>query len=189
MELTIIEKGASFDLDIATKQEGPKTFYFGAGWDNPNGPVDLDIVCVLLTGGKLAAQSDLVYFGNRSAQGVNLSEDNQTGEGEGDDEDIVINLDEVASSVTSIVIGLAAYAGADLAGAPNAHFRVCDGDNENSEQIGDVVVSDASPGDTVLTAFSLNRGDDGHWVLENIGEFLAAGQGGASIKGFAGQYQ
>ncbi len=189
MELQIIEKGATFELDVVSKQEGPKTYYFGAGWDNPNGPVDLDIVCVALSGGKLTAQSNFVYFGNRNAPGIALSEDNQTGEGDGDDEDIVINTAEVAADVDSIVVGLAAYAGADLHSAPNTHFRVCDGSEESSEQIGDVVVGgDATTGDTVLVAFTLKRGANG-WELENNAAFHKMGQASEAIKGFGGLYQ
>jgi len=187
--LDIIEKGATFELTVKSKQEGPKVFYFGAGWDNPNGPVDLDIVCALLTDGKLASNSDFVYFGNRFAKGVTLSEDNTTGEGEGDDEDIVIDTSKVDDKIDKIVIGLAAYAGADLHSAPNPHFRVCDGDNEQSEQIGDIVVGgDATTGDTVLVAFTLMRTSDG-WGLENNAEFHKKGQGTGAIQGFGALYQ
>lgn len=126
-----------------------------------------------------------MYFGNRTAPGVQLSEDNTTGEGEGDDENIVINTALVASEINSIVIGLAAYAGADLHSAPNPHFRVCDGSEEVSPQIGDVVVGDdAVSGNTVLKAFTLTRGQDGNWSLENNAEFHSMGQGSAAIQAF-----
>ena len=187
--LNIIEKGTTFELSVKSKQEGPQVFYFGAGWDNPNGPVDLDIVCALLSDGKLVSNSDFVYFGNRNAPGVALSEDNQTGEGDGDDEDIVIDTSKVDSKIDKIVIGLAAYAGADLHSAPNPHFRVCDGDNEQSEQIGDVVVGgDATAGDTVLVAFTLMRTSSG-WALENNAEFHKKGQGTGAIQGFGALFQ
>ena len=187
--LDIIEKGTTFELSVKSKQEGPKVFYFGAGWDNPNGPVDLDIVCALLIDGKLTTNSNFVYFGNRTAPGVSLSKDNTTGEGEGDDEDIVIDTSKLDDNIDKIVIGLAAYAGADLHSAPNTHFRVCDGDNENSEQIGDVVVGgDATAGDTVLVAFTLMRTTSG-FVLENNAEFHQKGQGKEAIHGFGSLFQ
>lgn len=187
--LNIIEKGTTFELSVKSKQEGAQVFYFGAGWDNPNGPVDLDIVCAALVDGKLTTNSNFVYFGNRSASGIALSEDNQTGDGDGDDEDIVIDTSKVDANVDKIVIGLAAYAGADLHDAPNPHFRVCDGDNENSEQIGDVVVTGgATSGDTVLVAFTLMRTSSG-WVLENNAEFHKKGQGTNAIQGFGALFQ
>lgn len=186
--LNIIEKGATFELSVQSKQENSGTFYFGAGWDNPNGPVDLDIVCAVLHNGKLSNQSDFVYFGNRSAPGVALSEDNQTGEGEGDDEDIVIDTAKLDEGVDKVVIGLAAYAGADLFSAPNAHFRVCDGAEESSEQIGDVVLNGATDGDTVLVAFTLIKTDN-VWTLENNSEFHKKGQGTGAIQGFGALFQ
>jgi stress response protein SCP2 len=160
--LDIIEKGTTFELSVKSKQDNGGTYYFGAGWDNPNGPVDLDIVCAVLHDGKITGNDDLVYFGNKTAPGVTLSEDNTTGEG--------------------------AYSGADLHGAPNAHFRVCDGDQESSEQIGDVVMGDATAGDTVLVAFALNRTDAG-WTLENKSELHQKGQGSGAIQGFGSLYQ
>lgn len=187
--LDIIEKGTTFELSVISKQEGPQVFYFGAGWDNPNGPVDLDIVCALLVDGKLTTNSNFVYFGNRFAPGVTLSEDNQTGDGDGDDEDIVIDTSKIDDSVDKIVIGLAAYAGADLSNAPNTHFRVCDGDNENSNQVGDVVVGGgATSGDTVLIAFTLLKTSTG-WILENNAEFHKKGQGTGAIQGFGSLFQ
>lgn len=183
MDLQIIEKGATFELDVVSKQEGPKKYYFGAGWDNPNGPVDLDIVCAILTNGKLSNKSNFVYFGNRFAPGVSLSEDNTTGDGDGDDESIVIDTSLIPDDVNNIVIGLVAYAGADLNSAPNTHFRVCDGSEETSPQIADIKMIAANPKDTVLIAFTLNRTSNG-WTLENKSQFHQMDQGGTAIKGF-----
>lgn len=187
MELQIIEKGQTFDLEIASKAK--EQFYFGAGWDNPNGPVDLDLVCCLLSGGKLTNAHNYVYFGNRFAQGVKLSEDNQTGEGDGDDESLIIDTRELAGDIDSIVVGLVAYAGADLSSAPNPHFRVCDGSEETSPQLADVPLRDtAKPGDTALVACLLKKTSNG-WTLENKSELYAMGNGSDAIKAFAQQYQ
>ena len=109
----------------------------------------------------------------------------ESGAGSAPGSAIIIDTGALPSDVDSIEIGLAAYAGADLSGAPNAHFRVCDGSEESSPQIADVVVGDASPGDTVLHAFRLKK-TDGVWSLENVGEFHAKGAAGAAIQGFAG---
>ncbi len=185
MEINILEKGNSINLDIASKnQSDEKQFYFGAGWDNPNGPVDLDIVCVLLTNGKLSNQKNLIYFGNRIAPGVQLSEDNTTGEGEGDDESIVISTASLDDNIDNIVIGLAAYAGADFSNAPNPHFRACDGGVEESVQIADVKAGAGISGDTVLVAFKLEKTLEG-WVLTNVGDFHNKGTQQAAIEGFA----
>lgn len=188
--LDIIEKGQSFDLAVKSKRTAPTKFYFGAGWDTKDGAaVDLDIVAVIQRNGVLTQKSDFVYFGNRNATGVALSEDNQTGEGDGDDEDIVIDVTALDADVDKVTIGLVAYAGADLSCAPNSHFRVCDGDNEASEQIGDVALGDAAiVGDTAIIAFELVRTATG-WVLENKSELLQLGAGTAAITAFGARFQ
>ena len=105
MELQIIEKGQSFDLTVMSKRAAPDKFYFGAGWDTKDGKaVDLDIVAVVLRGGKLTQQSDFIYFGNKQTTGVQLSEDNTTGEGDGDDEDIVIDTSALDADVEKQVV-------------------------------------------------------------------------------------
>lgn len=190
MELTVIKKDVPFKLSAISKQVADaQTFYFGAGWDNPNGPVDLDIVAVALENGKITKQSDLVYFSNKTGStGIVLSEDNTTGEGDGDDEDIVINTSLIPANIDQIAVGLACYSRTNFAEAPNVHFRVCDGDNEESEQIGDVAFDgSATSSDTVLVAFVLSRTADG-WVLENKSELHALGNGTDAILGFGGLY-
>lgn len=189
LDIKILEKGAKFDLTIQSKQSIPTKFYFGAGWDNPNGPVDLDIVAASLVGGKLTQGSDLVYFSNRTSPGIQLSEDNTTGDGDGDDENIVIDTALIPANVDAVIIGLAAYGqGVDLHNAPNAHFRVCDGDNEQSEQIGDIKLTAAQSSDTVVSAFQLVRNGD-NWDLENLAQYHQLGNGTGAIKGFGELYK
>ena len=185
--MEIIAKGQELNLDIASKQEtGSASFYFGAGWDNPNGPVDLDMVIVALRGGKLTSDSDLAYYAKRDAiKGVFLSEDNQTGDGDGDDEHVIVQEPNLDPDVDGLVIGLACYSdGVDFANAPNPHFRVCDGDKEDSPQIADVPAGSGKAGDTVLVGFHLTKGSNGEWSVKNDGLFYAKGNGVDSIKGF-----
>lgn len=184
-ELKVLAKGEALVLDVESKQAaGSQQFYFGAGWDNPDGPVDLDIVAVALDGGVLGKQTDLVYFGNMTGSpGIVLSEDNTTGEGDGDDESIVVNTADVPSNISTIVVGLAAYSKTDFSKAPNPHFRACDGSEESSPQIAEVPAGAGSAGQTVLEAFRLNRTGSG-WSLENTGVFHACGNGSAAIQGF-----
>lgn len=185
MEFAIIEKGAELDFNLVTKQAGPQVFYIGAGWDTNNGgAVDLDLVAAVLRGGKVTQASDLIYFGNRfGAKGVALSEDNTTGEGDGDDESIVIKMDEVDADVDAIYIGLACYSNVTMDTTVNTHFRICDGDNENSEQIADVKLDGATAGSTVLNGVKLSRGTHG-WTLTNVDEFHSCGNGTEAISGF-----
>lgn len=186
--MDILPKGEALALDIKSKQEAPagqRKFYFGAGWDNPNGPVDLDIVAVALRGGKLTKDTDLVYFNNQNGSpGLALSDDNRTGDGDGDDESIVIDTAAIPADVDAIAVGLVAYSATNFSKAPNPHFRACDGDQETSEQIADVPAGSGGPGDTGLVAFRLERVADG-WELRNVATFHQLGNGTDAVRGFA----
>lgn len=188
MDFDIVAKGV--EVEIKDKQGAAFTkLYIGAGWDTAAGAaVDLDLVAACLTGGKLTAQTRLVYFGDKDEPGIRLSEDNTTGEGDGDDENMVIDLTQVEADVDSIAIGLVAYAGADLSSAQNVHFRIVNGSNENDPQVFDVTIDMAArSGDTVLHAANLKRGANG-WMIENVTTFHQKGTGNDAVKGFAGLF-
>lgn len=186
MKFDIVEKGAS--LEIKDKESGAaiKQLYVGAGWDVSGEGVDLDLVAACLIGGKLVqgGTGRLVYFGDKTEPGVQLSADNTTGEGEGDDENITFDLDKVEADVDSIAIGIAAYKGADLSSAANVKFRGVNGLVGTGAQLFEAPMQSAAAGDTVLHAVTLKRGANG-WTLENVGIFHKKGQGKAAIEGFA----
>lgn len=192
-ELKIVGKGETLDLSVLSKQDPASgVFYFGAGWDGTKeNPVDLDITCALLVGGKLLSKADYVYYGNKKAPGVQLSEDNTTGvdtDDNGDDEDIVIDTKALSPDVDQIIIGLVAYSGGDLALTPNVHFRVCDGGQFESVQIADIKMGEAVAGDTGLVAFSLTKQSDKSWKLDVMSDFKSIGSGSDAITEWAKPY-
>lgn len=183
----IVEKGVSFEIKDKSGNV-VNNLYVGAGWDFTGQPVDLDLVAACLSKGKLIAATRLVYFGDKTEPGVQLSEDNTTGEGDGDDENLIIDFSKVEADVDSIAIGVCAYAGADLSTAKNVHLRGVNGTKENDPQIFEAPMQLASPGDTVLHAVNLNRAVGG-WTIENINNFHKKGNGKAAIEGFAKLFQ
>lgn len=186
MNFQIIEKGMTVEIkDKAGKSLN--NVYVGAGWDMGSKPVDLDLVAACLANGKLTDPTRLVYFNDKTEPGVQLSADNTTGEGDGDDESIVFDLSKVESDVNSIAIGVAAYSGADLTTAQNFHFRIVDGSNASGTQLFDAKMDNAKSGDTVLLAGYLKRTASG-WTFENTSAFYAKGNGKAAIEGFAGLF-
>ena len=183
MDIQIVEKGMT--LDIKDKAGNHFTnLYVGAGWDMGNQPVDLDLVAACLSNGKLTAATRLVYFGDKTEPGVTLGADNTTGAGDGDDESILIDLTKTESDIDSIALGIAAYAGADLASAKNFHFRIVNGTKPTDTQVFEVKMGGATAGDTVLHAATLKKSAAG-WTIENVSKFYKTGNGSAAIKGFA----
>ena len=93
----------------------------GLGWDEVKvkrgffapkpKPIDCDASAIILTNGKLISNNDLVYFGNlrhNSGSIVHLG-DNLTGAGDGDDEQIVMDLNSVPPHIDRIVFVVNIY--------------------------------------------------------------------------------
>lgn len=105
-----LDKGQS--LDLKKDRANLAKVMLGAGWDvvdsGPN--LDADLSAFLLTNGRVAdPKKDVVYFGNLAAEGVKHSGDNLTGEGDGDDEQIMVDLSALPSSVTSVLFVINIY--------------------------------------------------------------------------------
>ena len=73
--------------------------------------IDCDASAIMLKKGKFVDRTDVVYFGNLKHKSgtVNHMGDNLTGEGEGDDEQIVIDLSRVPAEYDKIVIVVNIY--------------------------------------------------------------------------------
>lgn len=90
--------------------------HIGAGWDvnAPNAAsYDLDLFAICLgVGGKLVggpSNSNCAYFGNKTLPGIQCGADNLTGAGDGDDENIHIQLDRIAADVHEVIVGINIY--------------------------------------------------------------------------------
>ncbi|MCI8669687.1 MAG: TerD family protein [Lachnospiraceae bacterium] len=88
----------------------------GLGWDvnqfDTGGSFDLDAAAFLLTeSGKISRTEDFVFYGNLShpSGAVQHLGDNLTGEGEGDDEQIKVNLAAVPENITKIAFTVTIY--------------------------------------------------------------------------------
>ena len=88
-------------------QGGLKDITVGLGW-NPNqydggAQFDLD-ASVFMTGasGKVEKESNFIFYNNKKAPGIEHMGDNRTGEGDGDDEVINIDLSAIEPDVQKI---------------------------------------------------------------------------------------
>ena len=115
-----LEKGQKV---VMTKEGGEslKNVVVGLGWDAKDGAAsgaefDLDASCYMLTAdGKVKNSKGLIFFNNLTSEdgAVEHLGDNLTGEGDGDDEQIKINLDQVAAEIQKIVVVVDIYKAAD----------------------------------------------------------------------------
>lgn len=79
----------------------------GLGWDtnryDGGAQFDLDAAAFMLgANGKVRNDSDFIFYNNKVGQGVEHTGDNRTGEGDGDDEQIKVDLTAVPADVEKI---------------------------------------------------------------------------------------
>ncbi|MFC4598473.1 TerD family protein [Cohnella hongkongensis] len=96
-------------VDLTKSNPGLTKVKIGLGWDtnkyDGGSAFDLDASAFCLNGsGKVSSDNDFIFYNNRSNSNgsIVLSGDNQTGEGDGDDESLVIELAQVPADVQKI---------------------------------------------------------------------------------------
>lgn len=124
-------------VDLTKGNPGLSRLLVGLGWDvnkyDGGSAFDLDAAAFLLTGsGKVSSDADFVFYGNlrHASGGVEHLGDNLTGEGEGDDEEIKVNLSAVPASVEKIDFTVTIYEAEErrqnFGQVSNAFIRVVD---------------------------------------------------------------
>lgn len=115
-----LQKGQK--VSLSKDNEGLSKVIVGLGWDEaPQGkrgffapkpqPIDCDASALMLRSGKLCANEDIIYFGNlkHPTGTVQHMGDNLTGAGDGDDEQIIIDLAAVPQVYDKIVVVVNIY--------------------------------------------------------------------------------
>ena len=115
-----LQKGQK--VSLSKENAGLSKIVVGLGWDEVQqqkrgffsakpADIDCDASALLLSGGRLVDKRDVVYYGNlrHSSGTVQHMGDNLTGGGEGDDEQIVIDLSAVPSAYDRIVFVVTIY--------------------------------------------------------------------------------
>jgi tellurium resistance protein TerD len=108
----------------------------GLGWDvnqfDTGGDFDLDAAAFLLAdSGKTTGSQDFVFYGNlkHPSGSVEHMGDNLTGAGDGDDEQIKIDLSKVPAEITKIAITVTIYEAEsrrqNFGQVSNAFIRIC----------------------------------------------------------------
>lgn len=160
--LTRIVMGLGWDAAKA-KSGGLLGGLFGGGGD---GNIDLDASCLLFDDqGNLL---DAVWFRQlRSRDGsIQHTGDNLTGEGDGDDEQIVVELPKVPANVKSLVFTVNNYTGQDFSRVQNAFCRIVNG--ADKKEIARYDLSCQGSHSAMIMAKLYRHNDE--WKMHAIGE-------------------
>lgn len=170
-------------VDLTKGNPGLKHLLVGLGWDtnkyDGGFDFDLDAAAFLLnTAGKAASEADFVFYNNlKHASGaVEHKGDNLTGGGDGDDEQILIDLDKMPANIDkvdfTVTIHEADARRQNFGQVSNAFIRVVDGDT-NAELIRYDLGEDFSV-ETAVVVGEIYR-HNGEWKFNAIGSGFAGG--------------
>lgn len=185
-----LQKGQK--VDLTKGNAGLTRVMVGLGWDeaertrggflrslfSPESQedIDCDAIAFLLDGeGKLADRRDIVFFNNlRHPSGSVVHQgDNLTGAGEGDDEQILIDLSTVPAQYQRIVIMVSIYKADErrqhFGKIKNAFIRLVD--NSNGQELCIYNLSDNYDGMTSMVFGELYRKND-EWKFSAVGQPL-----------------
>ena len=162
--------------DAAEKKSGGGFFsnLFGSSPDN----IDCDASVFVCQGGKFVDKNDLVFFNNleHRSGAVKHMGDNLTGEGEGDDEEIKVDLSKVPPQITksdfTVTIYDAEARRQTFGQVSNAYIRVVD-DETGKELIRYDLGEDFSV-ETALVVGEIYR-HNGEWKFNAIGSGFSGG--------------
>ena len=175
-----LQKGQK--VSLTKDNAGLSRVVIGLGWDEvqqkrgffapKQQEIDCDASAFLLADGKLRGVDDIVYFGNlRHKSGtVQHMGDNLTGAGDGDDEQIVVELDRVPAEYDRIVLVVNIYQ-ADkrkqhFGMIQNAFIRIVD--SRNNQELCKYNLSDNYDGMTAMIFGEVYR-HNGEWKFNAIG--------------------
>lgn len=163
-------------LNLEKVRSDLKNLRLAAGWDMVHfgSDYDLDLCAYLLgeNGFPIRSGNSCVYYAKKKACGLRLDKDNLTGEGDGDDENIYIHLDDVTNEVQKIVFAVVIYnAGRkSFEGVKNAYVRLLDTDDGDREICRYDLTRDGGNHTAVVVAELYRK--NGSWSFKARGEYM-----------------
>ncbi|MGE6631937.1 TerD family protein [Bacillus sp. NPDC077027] len=180
-----LEKGQR--IDLTKGKAGLSNILVGLGWDpvsqgggflgklfgGGGADIDCDASVLMLKNDRFTENKDLVYFGNLKSRcaSVEHTGDNLTGEGEGDDEQILVDLNKVPSQVNKLVFVVNIYDALrrkqHFGMIQNAYIRVVD--RSNNQELLRYNLKDEYAGKTSLIVGEIYR-QGNEWEFAAIGD-------------------
>ena len=171
-----LQKGQKISLD---KEAGGALtkITMGLGWDaikskglfgfgSKSESVDLDASCLMFDESNKVV--DTVWFRQLKSKDGSIvhTGDNRTGAGDGDDEQIVVDLSQIPATVKSLVFTVNSFTGQNFSQVENAYCRIINAANQKEVAKYDLSVQGAH---TAQIMAKLYR-HGGEWKMHAIGE-------------------
>jgi len=176
------------NVSLSKEAPGLTNVLVGLGWDvrtTTGADYDLDASAILLSAsGKVISDAHFVFFNNLTSPDgtVEHTGDNLTGEGEGDDETIKLNLAAMSPDVDRIVFPVSIYEAEErrqsFGQVQNAYIRVLNAET-NQELTRFDLSEDASTETAMVFGEVYRRGSE--WKFRAVGQGYASGLRGIAL--------
>ena len=170
-------------ISLSKESAGLSKLVIGLGWDEVQqkrsffaakpAAVDCDASIIMLQNGKFVHKDDLVYFGNLKHKTGTVEHlgDNLTGHGDGDDEQILLDLSAIPVQYDRIMIVVNIYQPVErkqhFGLIQNAFCRLIDG--KNNKEICKYNLTEDYSGMTAMIFGEVYR-HDGEWKFNAMGQ-------------------
>ena len=172
-----LQKGQKISLSKEAGGGGLTKIVMGLGWDakktedcfgvgGEEQDIDLDASCVLFDEAKTLLEA--IFFGqlNSSDGSIVHTGDNRTGAGDGDDEQIIVDLSRVPSNVKFIMFIVNSFTGQNFSEIENAFCRVVNGANNQELARYNLSCTGTHTGMLMAKVYLHN----GEWKMHAIGD-------------------
>jgi len=170
-------------VDLTKGNPGLKKLMVGLGWDvnafDSGADFDLDAAAFMLgDNGKCPTEKEFIFYGNLThpSEALKHMGDNLTGEGEGDDEQIFVDLTKIPSNVSKVAFTVTIYEaesrGQNFGQVSNSFIRIVD---ESSGQ--ELIHYDLGEDFSIETAVVVGElyKHNGEWKFNAIGSGFQGG--------------
>src|SRR3954467_3238917 len=178
-----LSKGGN--VSLSKEAPGLQAVLVGLGWDvrtTTGADFDLDASALMVgTSGKILSDQHFVFFNNLTSPdgSVEHTGDNLTGEGEGDDESIKVNLAQVPADVDKIVFTVSIYDAENrrqsFGQVRNAFIRVVN--QADGAEITRYDLSEDASTETAMIFGEIYR-NNGEWKFRAVGQGYTSGLAG-----------
>jgi tellurium resistance protein TerD len=178
-----LSKGGN--VSLSKEAPGLTSVSIGLGWDartTTGTDFDLDASAIMVdTAGKVLSDKHFIFFNNKTSPegSVEHAGDNLTGEGDGDDETIKVNLTTVPAEVDRIVFPVSVYEGAarqqGFGQVRNAFIRVIN--NAGGAELTRYDLTEDASTETAMLFGELYR-NGAEWKFRAVGQGYSTGLAG-----------